>query len=104
MNDIARGILGLPNPTPGPGALLGMGQIVAVGDTGFDMGSTTDVHPAFTGRVLKLYPLGEPPQTIRTARVHTFAGRFWETPVPQLLVYTHFRSPDTRSQPRIRSN
>ncbi len=58
MNDIARGILGLPNPTPAPGALLGTGQIVAVGDTGFDMGSTTNVHPAFNGRVLKLYPLG----------------------------------------------
>jgi len=60
MNDVARGILGLPAPTPAPGALLGTGQIVAVADTGFDMGSTTNVHPAFTGRVLKLYALGRP--------------------------------------------
>jgi serine protease AprX len=60
MNNVARVILGLPDPTPAPGALLGDGQIVAVADTGFDQGSTTDVHPAFTGRVLKLYALGRP--------------------------------------------
>jgi len=62
MNNIARAILGLPDPTPLPGALLGSGQIVAVADTGFDKGSTTDVHPAFTGRVQKLYALGRPSQ------------------------------------------
>jgi serine protease AprX len=38
--------------------LEGNGQVVCVCDTGFDKGSTTDVHPAFTGRVLKLYALG----------------------------------------------
>lgn len=38
--------------------LEGANQVVAVADTGFDKGSTTDVHPAFTNRVLKLYPLG----------------------------------------------
>ncbi|KAK2861412.1 hypothetical protein FQN49_004226 [Arthroderma sp. PD_2] len=36
----------------------GEGQIVAVGDTGFDKGSTTDTHPAFKGRVKHLYALG----------------------------------------------
>jgi serine protease AprX len=36
----------------------GQGQVIAVGDTGFDKGSTTSVHPAFTGRVAKLYALG----------------------------------------------
>lgn len=36
----------------------GEGQVIAVADTGFDRGSTTDAHPAFTGRVEKLYPLG----------------------------------------------
>jgi serine protease AprX len=36
----------------------GDGQIIAQADTGFDKGSTTDVHPAFTGRVAKLYALG----------------------------------------------
>lgn len=58
MNNIARAILGLPEPLPAGSAQLGAGQIVAVADTGFDRGSTTDVHPAFTGRVLKLYALG----------------------------------------------
>ena len=39
-------------------AYQGKGQVVAVGDTGFDKGSKTNVHPAFTGRVAKLYALG----------------------------------------------
>ena len=39
-------------------ALEGENQVVAVCDTGFDKGSTTNVHPAFTERVLKLYNLG----------------------------------------------
>ncbi|MFI8835037.1 S8 family serine peptidase [Streptomyces afghaniensis] len=38
----------------------GEGQIVAVADTGFDLGSTTNVHSAFTGRVARLYALGRP--------------------------------------------
>jgi len=60
LNDVARKILRLDNAGPGPGSvtLQGEGQIVAVADTGFDKGSTTDVHPAFTGRVAKLYALG----------------------------------------------
>ncbi len=36
----------------------GDGELVVVNDTGFDKGSTSDVHPAFTGRVVKLVPLG----------------------------------------------
>ena len=39
---------------------LGDGEIVAVADTGFDTGSTSNVHPAFTGRVAQLYALGRP--------------------------------------------
>jgi hypothetical protein len=61
MNNVARGILGLPDPATGAG-LLGEGQIVAVADTGFDVGVADDVHPAFTGRVKKLYALGRPGQ------------------------------------------
>jgi hypothetical protein len=37
---------------------LGDGQVVAVADTGFDRGSPANAHPAFTGRVAKLYALG----------------------------------------------
>lgn len=36
----------------------GDGQVVAVADTGFDIGSATDVLPAFAGRVVKLWALG----------------------------------------------
>lgn len=32
-------------------SLAGEGQLVTVVDTGFDIGSTTDVHPAFGNRV-----------------------------------------------------
>lgn len=57
-NDIARQILNV-EPPPDPNAVLeGEGQTVAVCDTGFDKGSTTDVHEAFDGRVEKLYALG----------------------------------------------
>ncbi|KAB1140106.1 S8 family serine peptidase [Streptomyces luteolifulvus] len=38
----------------------GEGQVVAVADTGLDLGSTTDVHSAFTSRVARLYALGRP--------------------------------------------
>jgi serine protease AprX len=56
-NNIARDILtaGIAQAT---GTMQGEGQIVAVCDTGFDQGSTSNVHPAFIGRVMKLYPLG----------------------------------------------
>jgi hypothetical protein len=56
-NDVARGILRVGLATTG-GTFEGEGQLVAVADTGFDRGSTTNVHPAFQGRVQKLYPLG----------------------------------------------
>jgi len=56
-NNIARGILTADAAQAG-GAMQGENQIVAVCDTGLDQGSTTNVHPAFTGRVAKLYPLG----------------------------------------------
>ncbi len=61
FNNVAGPILGSydlhAGSVPVP-SLLGEGQIVAVCDTGFDKGSLVDTHPAFTGRVLKLYPLG----------------------------------------------
>lgn len=57
-NNIARRILNV-EPPPNPGTRFeGAGQTVAVADTGFDTGSTTDVHDAFTGRVTRLYALG----------------------------------------------
>jgi subtilisin family serine protease len=38
--------------------LFGAGQIVAVADTGLDVGDRTKLHPDFQGRVLKTYCLG----------------------------------------------
>jgi hypothetical protein len=57
-NTVARQVLRVELKGGGPPAFEGEGQIIAVADTGFDNGSTTDVHPAFAGRVLKLYALG----------------------------------------------
>ena len=59
-NDVARQILRMPDTAIGTTGPEGDGQVVAVADTGFDLGSTTDVHPAFNGRVAKLYALGRP--------------------------------------------
>ena len=58
QNDVARGILRVGLPLADATVLEGAGQVVAVCDTGLDKGSTTDVHPAFKGRVAKLYALG----------------------------------------------
>jgi serine protease AprX len=58
-NSVARQVLRVPTTNPAPGD-EGAGETVAVADTGFDKGSTTDVHPAFKGRVKKLYALGRP--------------------------------------------
>jgi serine protease AprX len=58
LNNIARQILGVPTGGAVGPAITGEGQVVAIADTGFDQGSTIDTHPAFTGRVLKLYSLG----------------------------------------------
>jgi hypothetical protein len=66
-NDVARKILNadvLINSTP----YKGEGQIVAVADTGFDRGSTTNTLPAFAGRVKKLYNLGRADEPGRTGK------------------------------------
>src|SRR4051794_4120056 len=59
FNNVARPILHADVNLNGT-SFQGEGEIVAIADTGFDRGSTTDVHPAFTGRVAKLYSLGRP--------------------------------------------
>lgn len=59
-NDVAVGLM-KANPTAlGAGANLdAAGEIVAVCDTGFDVGTTTPVHPDFAGRVKSVtsYPI-----------------------------------------------
>jgi subtilisin family serine protease len=56
-NNVARPILNA-NVIVNGTAYQGDGQVIAVADSGFDRGSTSNVHPAFTGRVAKLYALG----------------------------------------------
>jgi serine protease AprX len=58
-NNVARTILNAQVVVSGT-TYEGAGQVIAVADTGFDQGSTTSPHPAFTGRVDRLYPLGRP--------------------------------------------
>ena len=57
FNNVARPILDAEVVVNGT-HYQGDGEIIAVADTGFDKGSTSNVHPAFTGRVAKLYALG----------------------------------------------
>jgi serine protease AprX len=59
FNAVARTILNVDAVVNGT-SYDGDGEIVAVADTGFDRGSRTDVHPAFKGRVVRLYALGRP--------------------------------------------
>ncbi|HWI74798.1 MAG TPA: S8 family serine peptidase [Baekduia sp.] len=59
FNNVARGILHADVSVNGTD-YRGAGEVVAVADTGFDRGSTSNVHPAFSGRVVKLYALGRP--------------------------------------------
>lgn len=63
FNNVARRILGADNVTINNQTYKGEGQVVAVADTGFDKGSQTDVHDAFTGRVQKLFAWGRPNKT-----------------------------------------
>jgi serine protease AprX len=61
-NNVAGPIIGGTVVVNGT-AFEGDGEVIAVADTGFDMGSATNVHPAFTNRVLALYDLGRPNMT-----------------------------------------
>jgi serine protease AprX len=59
FNNVARRIIDADVRVNGT-RFRGDGQVVAVADSGFDKGSTTDVHPAFKDRVATLYALGRP--------------------------------------------
>lgn len=62
-NNLARGDLeidsmGINGEHAPKSQYEGKGQVIAVSDTGFDTGSKTDTHLAFTGRVRALLPVG----------------------------------------------
>ena len=58
-NNVARTIMNAHVVVTGT-TFEGDGQVIAVADTGFDKGSTSSPHPAFAGRVNRLYALGRP--------------------------------------------
>ena len=58
-NNLSREILRVDAPSGGsPIAYSGKTQLIAVADTGFDLGQMDQVHPAFQGRVKELIPIG----------------------------------------------
>lgn len=60
LDDQAKHIVGSPLQITQIPGFNGKGQIVAVYDTGFDLGSIQDCHPAFTGQISELIPVGRP--------------------------------------------
>jgi serine protease AprX len=56
-NNVALQLLGATTVHAAVPGFEGSGELVAVCDTGLDTGDPTHIHPAFTGRVRKLYPL-----------------------------------------------
>ena len=56
-NNVARGIMSVPPVWTGA-ALFGVGEIVAVCDTGLDTGNLSTISADFAGRILKTYALG----------------------------------------------
>jgi hypothetical protein len=60
FNNIGGGQIMRANEVRQSLGLFGAGQIVAVADTGLDVGDTTKIHADFQGRVIKSYCLGRP--------------------------------------------
>jgi len=59
-NNVALTLIHADSVQSAPVAFTGDGEIVAVCDTGLDTGDPDNIHPAFTGRVVKVYPLARP--------------------------------------------
>lgn len=59
-NNVAITLIHADAVQAAPVSFGGNGEVVAVCDTGFDTGDTNNVHPAFAGRVVKMYPLARP--------------------------------------------
>lgn len=69
-NNVARPIINADNVTVNGTVYQGEDEVVCVADTGFDKGSTTNVHPAFAGRVARLYGLGRGPNETDDPKGH----------------------------------
>ena len=57
-DDQAKRLVFAPLRFQGDSEFNGKGQTIAVVDSGFDLGSVKDCHPAFTGQMRKLIPVG----------------------------------------------
>lgn len=65
FNEVARIVISIAETADlniKTGKYEGGKQAVAVADTGLDLGSLSDMHPAFKGRVTALHPLGRKAQ------------------------------------------
>ena len=58
FDDQAKRLVSAPLRIQGDSEFCGKGQTIAVVDSGFDLGSVENCHPAFTGSMHKLIPVG----------------------------------------------
>jgi len=58
FDDQAKQLVFAPLQVQGDSEFTGKGQTIAVFDSGFDLGSVEDCHPAFKGKMHKLIPVG----------------------------------------------
>ncbi|MCJ1290929.1 hypothetical protein MMC34_002471 [Xylographa carneopallida] len=66
FDDQAKWLVYAPLPVQGDSQFCGKGQTIAVFDSGFDLGSVEDCHPAFTGQIHKLIPIGRASDATKT--------------------------------------
>jgi len=59
-NNVALGLIRADLVQTNPHGFAGEGEVIAICDTGLDTGNVSTIHPAFSGRVVKLYPLARP--------------------------------------------
>jgi subtilisin family serine protease len=67
FDDQAKRLVLAPLRIQGGFEFCGKGQTIAVVDSGFDLGSIEDCHPAFTGQLHKLIPVGRALDQDKTA-------------------------------------
>ncbi|KAK3179072.1 hypothetical protein OEA41_001211 [Lepraria neglecta] len=68
FDDQAKRLVFAPLPIQGDSEFCGKEQTIAVVDSGFDIGSVEDCHPAFTGQMHKLIPVGRALDKDKTER------------------------------------
>lgn len=92
FDDQANQLVLGPNPKPQSQELQGENQVIAVIDTGFDLGMPDDCHPAFQGRVKKLISLGRNDQDVPSAAQRYDDPNGHGTHVCGTIVGQHFKT------------